>query len=420
MAVFAYQGTSAKGERKSGEVEAPTRAEALRRLTSDRIQPLSLVLKADEVVSRKSSKSGAPAATPTRRGNATGNIRLSNANVILFTDELADFLNSGLQLEPALQLMENRDEKSPVKDVSAFLREKVRDGTSFSEALKMASPNFGELYCNLVAAGEVSGALAPLLRRQALHLVAMQELKGRIQLALIYPAALVLAGIAAMAIFMTVLVPQMTKLFAKPGQVMPLPTYVLIVVSNATQKFGPIVLLLTAIGVVSFIGYIRTPKGQRWWDQAKLNLPLMGPLLSASFYAQFCQTMANLLQNGLPLLTAMKLMSRATGNVFYRSLVLRITDLVGEGASLTRAMKSVGHFPASLRDLMKVGEQTGELGTTMEKVGLRYDKVIQGRIDRIMTVVPLVIISALGLMVLLIAWSMLSGIYQAMQGLQNR
>jgi general secretion pathway protein F/type IV pilus assembly protein PilC len=112
-------------------------------------------------------------------------------------------------------------------------------------------------------------------------------------------------------------------------------------------------------------------------------------------------------------------MSRATGNVYFRALILRVTDLVGEGASLTRAMKSVGQFPANLRDLVKVGEQTGDLGATMEKVGQRYEKIIQMRIDRIMSIVPLIIIAALGLMVLLIAWSMMSGIFQAMHGLQS-
>ena len=129
--------------------------------------------------------------------------------------------------------------------------------------------------------------------------------------------------------------------------------------------------------------------------------------------------MSNLLQNGLPLLTAIKLTGGATSNVFYRSLLIRITDLVGEGASLTRAMKAVGHFPPNLRDLVKVGEQTGDLGGTMEKIGERYEKLIQMRIDRIMSIVPLVIIAVLGLMVLLIAWSMLSGIFQAMHGLEQ-
>jgi general secretion pathway protein F len=422
MAVFAYQGTGDRGERRAGEVEAPSRSEALRRLAMDRIQPLSLVAKADAVAPAPRVAREQSAAGKTRRetGYAAGGIRLTFPQVILFTDELADFLHSGLQLEPALQLMENRDERSPVKDVAAFLREKVRDGTSFSEALRVASPNFDELYCNLVAAGEVSGALAPLLRRQAVHLVAMQDLRSRVKLALIYPAALVLAGSGAMVVFMTVLVPQMTKLFAKTGASMPLPTYILIQMSAFTHRYGLFTGAVIGIIIAGFLAYTRQPDGRRWWDELKLRIPLLGSLLSASFYAQFCQTMANLLQNGLPLLTALKLMSRATGNVFYRALLLRITDLVGEGASLTRAMKAVGHFPANLRDLVKVGEQTGELGSTMEKVGERYEKIIQLRIDRIMSIVPLIIIAALGLMVLLIAWSMLLAIFVAMHGLQGQ
>jgi type II secretory pathway component PulF len=419
MAVFAYQGTGDRGERRAGEVEAPSRSEALRRLALDRIQPLTLVAKADVAAPAPKAKGQAAAGKTRRETNHAGGIRLSSAQVILFTDELADFLHSGLQLEPALQLMENREERSPVKTVAAFLREKVRDGTSFSEALRVASPDFDELYCNLVAAGEVSGALAPLLRRQAVHLVSMQDLRGRVKLALIYPAALVLAGSAAMTVFMTVLVPQMTKLFAKTGSSMPLPTLILVRLSSFTHHYGLITAAVIGIAVTGFILHIRQPGGRRWWDETKLRIPLLGSLLSASFYAQFCQTMANLLQNGLPLLTALKLMSRATGNVFFRSLLLRITDLVGEGASLTRAMKAVGHFDPNLRDLMKVGEQTGELGSTMEKVGERYEKIIKMRIDRIMSIVPLIIIAGLGLMVLLIAWSMLLGIFEAMHGLQG-
>jgi len=418
MAVFAYQGTGDRGERLAGELEAPSRSEALRRLAMERIQPLTLVAKADAPAPKAGRGQNGKARRETNYSG--GGIRLTNAQVILFTDELADFLHSGLQLEPALQLMEKREESSPVKSVSRFLREKVRDGTSFSEALKVASPNFDELYCNLVAAGEVSGALAPLLRRQAIHLVAMQDLRSRVKLALIYPAALVLAGTGAMVVFMTVLVPQMTKLFAKTGGSMPLPTYLLIQLSTATHRYGLFAAAAVGIIVAGFMAYIRQPAGRHWWDETKLRIPLLGSLLSASFYAQFCQTMANLLQNGLPLLTALKLAGGATGNIFYRTLLLRITDLVGEGASLTRAMKSVGQFPPNLRDLVKVGEQTGELGATMEKVGQRYEKMIQLRIDRIMSIVPLIIIAGLGLMVLLIAWSMLSGIFQAMHGLQGQ
>ena len=416
MAFFTYQGTDLSGLRVSGEVEAISRADALRRLAQDRIQPLRLVARTDVFTAKidaneKGSRS--------RTGVVAGSIPLSQPQVILFTDELADFLNSGLQLEPALHLMENREERSPIKLVSAFVRGKVRDGVSFSEALKQGSPSFGELYCNLVAAGEISGALAPLLRRQAEHLVAMQDLRGRIKLALIYPAFLVAAGLCAMAVFMTVLIPQMTKLLVKTGTELPWSTYLLVTIGKYAQEYGLFVVVGLALVATVFASVIRQPRGRRWWDEAKLRIPLFGPLLSAFFYAQFCQMTANLLQNGLPLLSSLKLMSRATGNEFFRGLVVRVTDLVGEGASLTRAMKNVGHFPAALRDLVKVGEQTGDLGQTLEKVGQRFDKLIQQRIDRIMSLVPLIIIVMLGGMVFLIAWSMLSGIFQAVHGMQS-
>ena len=415
MAVFAYSGTGAQGEKRTGEVEAASRSEALRRLAMDRIQPLSLIAKADAADAGVLTN----AATARAGRRAAGAIRLKNRDLILFTDELADFLHSGLQLEPALQLMENREEKSPVKDVSAILREKVRDGTAFSEALKVASPSFDELYCNIVQAGEVSGALAPLLRRQSIHLLAMQELRGRVTLALIYPATLVLAGLLAIAAFMVFLVPAMIKLFAKTGGEMPVPTRILVDVSGFAQHYGIVVVAVIGILVAGFSVTISQPAGRRWWDETKLKFPLLGPLMASSFYAEFCQILANLLQNGLPLLTSLKLLGGATGNVFYRSLLLRITDLVGEGASLTRAMKSVGSFPASLRDLVKVGEQTGDLGGVMDKVGEKYEKEIKAKIDRIMQIVPLLVTIVLGLMVLLIAWSMLDGIFQAMHGLQS-
>ena len=411
MITFAYQGKGALGERREGRLEASSRSEALRLLARDKIQPLSLIIQKGAVeVEHRSEQTGRSASKP---------LRLNQAQIILFTDELGELLHSGLQLEPALQLIENREEKSPVKSVAQVTRHKVRDGVSFSEALRTTSPDFGELYCNLVSAGEISGALTPLLRRQSGHLVAMQELRGKIKLALIYPACLVLFGLVAVVVLMTVLVPQMTSLLAKTGTVMPLPTYLLVQLATYSRKYLWIVAALTAVFGVAFKAYVARPDKRVWWDQLKLRIPFVGLLLSASFYAEFCQGTANLLQNGLPLLSALRLMSRATSNVFYRSLILRMASMMDEGASLTSAMKTVGHFPATLRDLVKIGEQTGELGPTLEKIGRRYERVMQQHIDRIMALVPVLIISGLGLVVGLVGWSIMSGIFQAIHGLQG-
>jgi type II secretory pathway component PulF len=410
MMTFSYQGKGALGESREGQIEAPSRTEALRLLARDKIQPLNLVLRSPGARAIPIQKSARP---------APGTVRLNQAQIILFTDELGELLHSGLQLEPALQLIENREERSPVKTVAGLARQKVRDGVSFSEALKAISPDFGDLYCNLISAGEVSGALTPLLRRQSAHLVAMQDLRGKIKLALIYPACLVAFGTIAVVVLMTVLVPQMTSLLAKTGTVMPLPTYILVQLAHFSQKYALIIGAIAAALAIVFKAYVARPEKRLWWDEVKLKIPFVGPLLSASFYAEFCQGTANLLQNGLPLLSALKLMARATENVFYRSLVLRMTGMMSDGSSLTSAMKAVGHFPANLRDLAKIGEQTGELGATLEKIGHRYEKVMQQRIDRIMALVPVLIISGLGAVVGLVGWSIMSGIFQAIHGLQG-
>ena len=156
MAVFAYQGTGAKGEKRSGEVDAPTRSEALRKLAMDRIQPLSLVAKSDAAGLATPSS---PARAKTRSGTV-GAVRLKKADVILITDELSDFLHAGLQLEPALQLMENREERSPVKDVSRFpARESARRHQLFRGAESGVAEFRRALLHHLVAAGEVSGAM---------------------------------------------------------------------------------------------------------------------------------------------------------------------------------------------------------------------------------------------------------------------
>ena len=411
---FTYQGKGALGETREGSVQAASRSEALRLLARDKIQPLRLVLH-DDVAGKVSAELAPRVERP-----VSGTVRLSQAQIILFTDELGELLHSGLQLEPALQLIERREDKSPVKTVAALARQKVRDGVSFSEALKAICPDFGELYCNLVSAGEISGALTPLLRRQSTHLVAMQDLRSKIKLALIYPACLVGFGALAIVVLMTVLVPQMTSLLAKTGTAIPLPTYVLIHSANFMRHYALIGGAALVGLYVLFRAYIARPDRRLWWDRIKLQIPLVGPLLSASFYTEFCQGTANLLHHGLPLLSALKLMSRATSNTFYRSLVLKMSGMMAEGSSLTGAMKSVGHYPAALRDLVKIGEQTGELGGTMEKIGQRYEKLMQQRIDRVMAIVPVLVISGLGVVVGLVGWSIMSGIFQAIHGLQGR
>ncbi len=332
---------------------------------------------------------------------------------------MADFLDAGLQLEAALQIMESQDETSPKSRVAALIREKVREGTAFSEAIRTSSPSFGDLYCSVIAAGEISGALTILLRRQAEHMQAIEELKQRIKMALIYPSFLLGTASIAIIVFITFLIPEIAILLNKVGGVMPLPALILLKVGEFFQSYGLWMAMILVGCFVLFYLQIRNPNGKHWWDKFKLSIPLWGPLLNQAFQAQFCQTLSNLLNNGVPLHHGLTLVSTSVGNSHHRQLINQIITHLGEGQSLSMAMKNAGGFPSTMRDMIRVGEQTGDLGPCLGKLGQRYDKSIKHQIEGIMAFIQPVIIVVMGVMVLLIAWSMISGIFQAMHGLQR-
>jgi type II secretory pathway component PulF len=414
MALFAYQAVSRDGQRVAGQVEAQSRTEAFAKLDRDRLQPISLVQQDGSSTngSGSSVREKAEEALPKR------NIRLSRSQIILFTEEMSDLLDAGLQLEPALRVMESRKELSGIKAVASALRQQVREGSSLSNALRTVSPSFGDLFCNLVAAGEVSGSLPQLLKRQATFLVTIDDLQKKVVSALIYPSMIFVLGIGLIFLFMTYLVPQLTTLFQKTGKDLPLLTRLLVQTSDFLSHYWWLI-LVCAFGLgFGFYQLIRTPPGRQWWHRVQLRLPLFGAVLKGRFYAQFAQTMANLVGNGIPLLNGLRLMNSATGNVHLRSLMEKVVESVGEGGSLSKALQRAGEFPPMFIDMIGVGEQTGDLGQALEKIGRRYDKELNIKIQRLTSLVQPVVILLMAGMVGLIAYSIINGIFDAVSGLR--
>ena len=414
MARFVYEAMSRNGQRISGQMEAQSRAEVFRKLDRERLQPISLV-----------QQDGNGGVLPDQKRQVSevkpaGPIRLSRAQIILFTEEMSDLLDAGLQLEPALRVMEERKELSSLKTMASALRQDVREGSSLSSALRHVSPSFGDLFCNLVSAGEISGSLPQLLKRQATFLVTIDDLQKKVVSALIYPSMIFVLGIGLIFLFMTYLVPQLTVLFEKTGKELPLLTRLLINTSSFLSHYWWAILAGVAAVVVAFSQYIRTSGGKKWWHRTQLRLPLFGAVLKGRFYAQFSQTMANLIENGIPLLTALRLMNSATANVHLRGLMEKVVDMVGEGGSLSRALQRVGEFPPLFIDMVSVGEQTGDLAKALDKVGRRYDKELNIRIQRLTSLVQPVVILVMACMVGLIAYSIINGIFDAISGLNTR
>jgi len=416
MPAYAYEAVRRGGERMQGEVEARSRAEACEKLERERLQPLWLKLRsARESAAPVARKPGEPATALPK-----GGFRLSAREVMLFTEELSDLLEAGLQLEQALRIMGNRQDASALKGVAAYLRNEIREGVGFSVAMRRASGSFGDLFCNLVAAGEQGGALHAILKRTLEYQKLVAELKSKVAAALVYPAFIGFAGLALIILFVSYLVPQLGSLLGTTGDKMPLATALLI---SASQWMGAywwlLILLAVAVGF-AFRAFIRTASGRAWWDQAQLRIPLVGAVLRAKFLAQLAQTLATLTSNGIALYGALKLTNAATPNVHLQALLGRITDDVGEGSALSRAVARTKAFPSVFVDMIVVGEQTGDLPMALEKAGARYDKELNIAISALTSMIQPAVIVVMAGVVGIVAYSMMGGIFQAVSGLRGQ
>ncbi|MGC4013623.1 MAG: type II secretion system F family protein [Luteolibacter sp.] len=433
MPVFAFKALNSAGAVTTGEIDASDRPDALRLLDKRGLQPVSLRENAAATVP-SASKNKAKAetkydksapASPAKAAKAAkeeaipeGPLKMKRAEVVMFTEELSDMLGAGLQLEPALKSMEARQELGNLKNVAYRIRQEVRDGMNFSAALKRASPSFGPLYCSLAAAGEASGALDTILKRQAHYLKTLQELQSKLILAMIYPAFLVLAGIGVSVVFVTTLIPQLTELIkSTPGGKLPLPIKWMTEISHHLGEYWYVYVILLVAGLLFFKAWKDNDANKPTWDRTKLKMPLIGPVIASRFYVQFLETMANLVGNGLPLLRALELSRDATQNLSLRTELDRVIDQVGDGRAFSRALIRTGAFPALFVDMISVGEQTGKLDLSLRRAAERYDKELNKDLQRIMALImPTILIIMAGLIGTM-AYLMITAIFQTISNI---
>lgn len=414
MPAFTYEAVQRGGSRKRGEIDARSRAEACDKLEREHLQPLWLKLKSEKNTPAKTEDSTIDTALP------KGGYRLSPKQIMQFTEELSDLLEAGLQLEQALRIMENRQEGSALKLVSTYLRREVREGVSFSTAMRKASSSFGELFCNLVAAGEQGGALHAILKRTLEYQKLVAELKSKVIGALVYPAFIGFAGLMLIVLFVSYLVPQLSTLLGTTGNKMPLATMILITASKFLGAYWWAILIALLGVAFLFRTIIKTKPGRHWWDQYQLRIPLVGAVLSCRFFAQFAQTLATLTSNGIALYGALKLTNAATPNVYLQEILSRVTDDVGEGMPLSRAIGRTKAFPSIFVDMVVVGEQTGNLPQALEKTGARFDKDLNVAIGTLTSMIQPAVIVVMAAVVGIVAYSMMGGIFQAVSGLRGK
>lgn len=423
METFSYSAIGASGSTESGTLQAQDRNEAIDKLDRQGLQPLEIKalsgsgMKKSRVVKTKESKTRAEALP---QPVAEGAVRLSRSQLVLFTEELSDLLEAGLALEPSLAIMEQREDRSALKEVAAILRQEVRDGNNFSSALGQASPSFGDLYRGLVAAGEASGSLAVILRKQAGYLRKMQALRGQLVTALIYPAFLMCAGVAVGLVFVLYLIPKLTLLIESTGGQAPGIVNVVILFKALLIKYWWLVLAASAVSFAVATRFIKAKKNHLQVDRWKLKMWFTGKMVSTSLQVQFLETLSNLVGNGVTLHKALELTRNATSNAYVKATLSEIIENVGGGMAFSRALKRDDFWPPLMIDMVRVGEETGRLGEALERAAKRFDRELSEKVERISAFIQPVVILMMAVVVGLMAYVMISMIYDTMAALRSR
>ena len=412
MPQFAYRARNAQGGLVEGVLDCPDRAVAIRQIELQRCIPIRIDLVSAEP--KTVQRDGAALAAPTQ------NLKIPHGQLLVFTEQLGHLLQAGMTLDEGLSILEKRLKQPRVQQMTHALHQALVDGRSFSRALSEFPRIFPPLYVNMVSAGEASGALPQILLRLVKHLMQAKDLRDRVQQALIYPAFLALAGAILITIFITFMVPQLTGFMSETGGALPLPTRILLHIHHAITGYWWVGVLLAIGAIIGFRAFVRTDEGRITWDRFRLLIPGYGRVIRHRYYAQFSRTLGTLIENGIPLLRSLDLVTEIASNRFLELKLGEVRRAVIDGATLSGALQEQKLFPDLLTDMMAVGEQTGHFAEAMQSIADVYERELDRTVAIISQLIPPVIIVVIAVLVGFVVFSILSAVFEMTHSLQFR
>ena len=290
-----------------------------------------------------------------------------------FTQQLANLLNSGMPLTVALNSMTHLESKGIPSDVSRALKQDVMEGRSLSDSMSKQRVIFSDLYINMVRAGEQSGALVDVLRRLSDHFNRFAEVQSKFKSALIYPAVVATVGIGIVIFFMTFMLPRFMKIFEGLKVELPLATRILVQISNAFTGYWWLMILIIGTIVLLFKRFAASDDGRRKLDRFKMTAPVIGKVMRLNLFGQFARTLSTLLINGVPVLNALKITEEIMPNVMIKEAIAKTREAVTDGKSLAEPLAQSKLFPQLMIDLIKIGEETGDVPGALKNVADTYE-----------------------------------------------
>jgi len=337
---------------------------------------------------------------------------VSSQDLAIATRQLATLIAAGIPLVDALTALVDQIEQPRLKRIMGVVKQKVNEGASLADALREHPKVFSELYVNMIRAGESSGALDVVLVRLADFTESQAQLRNKIIGAMLYPAIMVVVGIAIVGILFVVVIPKVTKIFDDMNVTLPWTTRILIGVSSFARDYWYVVLVAIPALVFGLRRFVRTARGRAWWDRTKLGAPVFGELIRMLSLSRFAKTLATLLASGVPLLTAMDIVRNIVSNTLLADVIDKARDAIREGESIAAPLRRSGQFPPLVYHMIAIGERSGQLEEMLQNVARSYEAQVEMRVGALTSLLEPVMIVAMGGGVAFIVFSILMPIMQ--------
>lgn len=331
-------------------------------------------------------------------------------NVLFFTQELSTLLSSGIPLDRAIQITTELTEQNQFRLVVQDVLRVLKSGKTLADSLATHPDYFGDLYVNMVRAGEASGSLAVIFERLAEFERTRDELRNYIVGSMVYPALLSAVGLGSILVMMYFVVPRFASVFESGQLKIPLPTKIMIEMSNFVRAYAWIGLLAGLGALGTFQAYVRTGKGRLWWDGARLKIPVLGDALRKAETARFARAMATLVSNSVPLVQSLSIARAILTNIRIANSLEIVSQGVKRGEGLANPLRRTGQFPALASHLLTVGEETGRLDAMFQRMAEIYETDTRNAIKRFTSLFEPLIILVMGVMVGALILSMLLAI----------
>ena len=384
MAQFAWKGKSRGGAAQEGVLVAESKEAAIS------------MLRRQQIIVTAVREKGSEIALPKFGG------RISQKEIAIFTRQFSVMIDAGLPLVQCLEILGSQQVNRAFQGVLFQVRQDVESGSTLADALRKHPKVFDALYCNMVAAGEAGGILDTILQRLSEHIEKSVKLRASIKKAMIYPVAVISIAIGVIWVILTFVIPVFASLFQNlgGGAALPLPTRIVITMSNFLQRFSIFIFGgLAAAYWFGFRPYYATEAGRRQIDRTLLRLPIVGLLLRKIAVARFCRTLGTMISSGVPILDALEITGKTAGNMVVQDAIMKTRKSIEAGKTIADPLRETEVFPPMVTQMISVGEQTGALDTMLAKIADFYDDEVDTAVAGLLTLLEPVMISFLGVMI---------------------